>query len=350
MIILGIVLGLGAASLAGFIWYSNSVRPRLQAKAVEQEGLRKQAQILCQVIEEYQTQRDNLGVQILKKSDELKSVDLELSQRSNTLTNLKQEVSSLEAEKRLLIEHLDQMEINAKQTADAIYDNMQNSLAIAAEKLGENYQEKEEEYAAEYQKARNDFVKDIAFLVLEKKEELAKLQAAIEECASKVASAVEENKRAKEMAEKQDFYRVVISKEDQEEIAKLKSVAIYLRDPTALYKVIWKVYYENPTSDMIGRVLGDAQKTGVYKITNLKNQMSYVGQAVCAQNRWRQHIRRGLGAEPSTRNKLYPAMFEEGVENFSFELIEECAEEELDEREDFWQDFFKAKTFGYSIK
>lgn len=39
-----------------------------------------------------------------------------------------------------------------------------------------------------------------------------------------------------------------------------------------------------------------------------------------------------------------------GVENFSFEVIEECERSKLDEREDYWQDFFKAKEFGYSIK
>jgi hypothetical protein len=43
-------------------------------------------------------------------------------------------------------------------------------------------------------------------------------------------------------------------------------------------------------------------------------------------------------------------MVEFGVENFSFELIEECDRSLLDEREDYWQDYFKAKEFGYSIK
>jgi hypothetical protein len=39
-----------------------------------------------------------------------------------------------------------------------------------------------------------------------------------------------------------------------------------------------------------------------------------------------------------------------GVERFSFEVIEECSRDMLDEREDYWQEFFKAKEFGYSIK
>ena len=51
----------------------------------------------------------------------------------------------------------------------------------------------------------------------------------------------------------------------------------FLRDKEALNKVIWKVYYEKPYTDMIGRVIGQGIKTGIYKITNMENQMCYVG-------------------------------------------------------------------------
>lgn len=39
-----------------------------------------------------------------------------------------------------------------------------------------------------------------------------------------------------------------------------------------------------------------------------------------------------------------------GVENFTFEILEECDRSKLNEREDYWQDVCKAKEFGYSIK
>jgi group I intron endonuclease len=78
--------------------------------------------------------------------------------------------------------------------------------------------------------------------------------------------------------------------------------------------------------------------------------MCYVGQAVNLADRWKQHIKRGLGAETPTKNKLYPAMIAIGVENFSFEVIEECPRDALEAREDYWQEYFHAKDFGYSIK
>ena len=141
----------------------------------------------------------------------------------------------------------------------------------------------------------------------------------------------EQEKQAKEF-----FYRVILSKEDLEEIQKLKSIIPYLRDSEPLNKIIWKIYYEKPTTDMVGRVVGKECRTGIYKLTNLTNQMCYVGQSVNIAERFKQHIKRGLGAETATNNKLYPAMKENGIENFSFEIIEDCEKNQLNEREKFW--------------
>lgn len=48
--------------------------------------------------------------------------------------------------------------------------------------------------------------------------------------------------------------------------------------------------------------------TGIYKITNIENKMCYVGQAANIADRWKTHIKRGIGAEAPINNKLYPAM------------------------------------------
>ena len=78
--------------------------------------------------------------------------------------------------------------------------------------------------------------------------------------------------------------------------------------------------------------------------------MCYIGQAANIADRWKQHIKRGIGAETPTRNKLYAAMLELGVENFTFEIVEEVERSKLNDREDYWQEYFHAKDFGYSIK
>lgn len=182
------------------------------------------------------------------------------------------------------------------------------------------------------------------------KSNLQTLKNQIQQYQDIVNAAVAANKREEEIKTGQDFYRLVLTDRDKKEISQLREVALMLRDSEPLNKVIWKVYYEKPYTDLIGRVVGSGTHTGIYKITNLQNHMCYIGQAVNIADRWKQHIKRGLGAEIPTKNKLYPAMMSIGVENFSFEIIEECDRSLLNDREDYWQDFFKAKEYGYSIK
>ena len=43
-------------------------------------------------------------------------------------------------------------------------------------------------------------------------------------------------------------------------------------------------------------------------------------------------------------------MLQYGIENFTFQIVEDCEESLLNEKEDYYQDFYKAKEFGYSIK
>ena len=134
------------------------------------------------------------------------------------------------------------------------------------------------------------------------------------------------------------------------EIYELRKITPTLKNSEPLMKAIWKIYYEKPYTDLVGRVVGNGKHTGIYKITNIENKMCYVGQAVDIADRWKTHIKRGIGAEAPGNNKLYPAMLSFGVENFTFEILEECDRSKLSEREDYWQDVCKAKEFGYSIK
>ena len=196
-----------------------------------------------------------------------------------------------------------------------------------------------EETVQEYQEA-----------IAEKQRKLNYLTTQLEIKQVDVNLAVEAAQRKMEMENKQDYYRICLSDEDIAEIKRLREVLPYLRDKTPLNKVIYKVYYEKPLTDMIGRVVGSGVHTGIYKITNIENQMCYVGQAANIADRWKQHCKRGVGAEDWTQNKLYPAMYSLGVENFTFEIVEECDRSKLNEREDYWQDYFHAKDFGYSIK
>lgn len=285
-----------------------------------------------------------LDQELLRQNAELNTENITLQAKKNELLiNLQN-----------LKEALTQSEAQAKQAADIFYkQNMEiaeQNFANSLEQERIAYLKAIEKYKLELEQIKIEGAQEITAQLEDSQLKLETLTANISELQSIHQSAVEAAKRSEEMKQKTSFYKINLSDIDKTEIEMLKNVAPYLRDKEPLNKVIWKVYYEKPTSDLIGRVIGSGVHTGIYKITNLENNMCYVGQAVNIADRWKQHIKRGLGAEAPTRNKLYPAMQSIGVENFSFEIIEECERSRLDQQEDYWQEYFEAKTFGYSIK
>ena len=64
--------------------------------------------------------------------------------------------------------------------------------------------------------------------------------------------------------------------------------------------------------------------------------------------RWKDHAKCGLGIDTPSSNKLYKAMLEDGIWNFSWELIEQCSKEELNEKEKFYINMYKSYDYGYN--
>ena len=290
-------------------------------------------------------QQENERLRI--KKDELQNSIINLNDQNIELQQSNLVLATKKEEALQNIENLQNsiltIEKQAQQAADLFYNEKMQSAQDALERALENeskvYQANVEHFKFEY----DETVKSLM-------EEFAGLSNNITILRATNDAAIAAAKRAEEMKDQQNYYRIQLSAADVKEIELLRSVEPHLRDKEPLNKVIWKVYYEKPTTDMIGRVVGSGVHTGIYKLTDITTGKCYVGQAANIADRWKQHIKRGVGAEAPTRNKLYPAMNAIGPENFTFEIIEECDRGKLDAREDYWQDYFKAKEFGYSIK
>lgn len=184
---------------------------------------------------------------------------------------------------------------------------------------------------------------------VEMKAKKAQLEKEVKAAEAKQQEIIEEYKRAEKIKEDKNFYRIVLSENDIEDVKKLRKIADELHDPSILYKLIYKNYYERPFNEMVGRVVTGRGNTGIYKITNLENGKVYIGQTKQAfKERWRTHLKRGVKAEPGTSNKLYNAMWEEGAENFTFEVLAECDTDELNGKEKEYISFYHANTWGYN--
>lgn len=325
-----LIISIIAVSLgAGITFTYLLLRPQLEA-----------TQKLDEKIIQQNTELENKNRLALETKEWLEGETKRLQEENNKLSLQKE--SSIE-QITTLHNSIGAMEKQAQEAADLFFsDKMkvaQEHLEQALEEESRKYQDSIKNFQAEYEEVVNNLLQRHKQL----EENIKLLQASND-------AAVEAAKRAEEMSDKQNYYRIQLSDADIKEIKLLRQVEPYLRDKEALNKVIWKVYYEKPTNDLIGRVIGSGSHTGIYKITNIENQKCYVGQSTSLSDRWKQHIKRGVGADTPTRNKLYPAMREIGPENFTFEVIEECQRSLLDDREKYWTDYFKAQEYGYSIR
>ena len=300
-----------------------------------------------------------------KYNSEIEKTNQQLAYDNASLKKLKEEskrdLAILKQQIEDAKENFQSLKLQAKEAGEELF---QSNYALAQERIKKNQEELDKEFEKYQQECKEEYLQICEDSKSEYLKYIQEYQTQIENLENQINSsnnllaqtktsvqaAIEAQKRQESMEEERHFYQIVLSDQSKKEIEKIKEILPQLKDPEPLNKVIWKVYYEKPTNEMIGRVIGEGIKSGIYKITEPNSKRCYVGQSVNLTERFKQHIKRGLGAEPITKNKLYPAMQEIGVENFTFEVIEECPKEKLDEREDFWQEYFEAKTWGYSIK
>ena len=300
----------------------------------------------------------NLAIKDIGKAAE-ESYKKELQEKT---LKIEQDIAAIEEKKNNL----------SKKYQDAIlefendYKNKTEDKKVAIEKI---MQEQIQEMKAENEKQRieidkqkkeifddyGEVVKEYEGMKTRAKEKYDKVMeeynTTITKKKEEIQNLIEQFKKDEEARKESDFYRIAIPESFKDDITKLKSIAAQLSKPSTLYKLIWKEYYENSFNAMTGRVLGgDADKSGIYKITNIKNQMVYIGQAVNIGSRWRTHVKRGLKAEEGTSNRLYTALWEEGVENFTFQVVEFCDRKDLTEREKFYISFYNTKEYGYNSK
>lgn len=88
---------------------------------------------------------------------------------------------------------------------------------------------------------------------------------------------------------------------------------------------------------------------GIYKITNKINNNCYIGLSVDIYRRWNSHKQRYKDESNKEYDKiLYKAFRKYGIDNFSFEVIEECSYEELKEKEKYWIAFYDSYNNGYN--
>ena len=215
---------------------------------------------------------------------------------------------------------------SAKERAENEYNSWKN---IFEDKKRKNIQEAEELKAEIMAEAEQEHIK------------LCSLQ-------KQKAATIEAFQREKSIQEQKDLYRIVLSEVDKQDIEFLRSIQYRISKPRLVSMLIWQNYVQPLAKKKFPLILGSNEQTGIYKITNIKNQLCYVGQAVNVYKRWNDHLKAALGIDTPQGNKLYQAMAADGIDNYTFELLETCEKEQLNEKEQYYIDLYNSVAFGYN--
>ena len=90
---------------------------------------------------------------------------------------------------------------------------------------------------------------------------------------------------------------------------------------------------------MGNNIKGDIDMIGIYKIENKIDGKVYIGQSIDIDSRWLRH-KEELTYNHHHNDYLQRSWNKYGKENFIFEVIEECEEVNLTNREQYWIDFY----------
>lgn len=77
---------------------------------------------------------------------------------------------------------------------------------------------------------------------------------------------------------------------------------------------------------------------GIYKVVNNITGGMYIGESTNIERRISEHKNKPFSSkrQDDLDKKLYQAIRKYGIENFSFEVIEECSKEQLKDKEIYW--------------
>lgn len=83
---------------------------------------------------------------------------------------------------------------------------------------------------------------------------------------------------------------------------------------------------------------------GIYKITKIENGKSYIGKSNDIERRFKEHQTKGK----ISRIPVDEAIAKYGINAFTYEIIEKCSLNQLNEREQYWIKYYDTYHNGYN--
>ena len=275
---------------------------------------------------------------------ETEKINLEIKQdmyrleinRSNIIKSLKL-LEEQEKTQQERIKELSQMVEDMNKNANSAFEQYVETLENSYNQIEREFENSIETLDISYATVQDQYLSKID-----------SVKADLDKITKTRAAAMEAQLNEERIKKEKEFYSIKLSTLELKDVKVLRSIEPQLNNPRVLSMLIWQTFYRDKMTEVCNNVLGLPIVSGIYKITNQLNGVCYIGQAVDVAKRWKDHAKCGLGIDAPSSNKLYIAMQQDGLENFTWELLEKCTTNELNEKEKFYIELYQAKEYGYN--
>ena len=284
---------------------------------------------------------------LLKQRDE---VEADLKQKIDYLHSVQDTYAKLNAQIEEQQERAKNYEADQRARTDKIiatYEEDKRTMADAKIKAEAEEKQKAAELAFAQTMADMAQRSEAAGALIEQMgKQIEQLKEEINDYTAKQAAINEAIMRQRAIDEQQDFYRVCLAPETANDVSVLNIARQNLKKPEIIDKIIYDNYISKPVLEMVKRVLQNTTCSGIYKITCLKTGEIYIGKSTDIKSRWQQHCKSAFNCGTIAHSLLHTKMKQHGIEQFTFEVVEQVPKDQLSEREKFYINFYQTKETG----
>ena len=272
----------------------------------------------------------------------------EQNQQKKALEEIEQKIALSKQQNQALEAEINDklVQVNAAQER---YDTLTANLTQIQDTYDVLVKQAEQNYVAELEELKRKNKEEIDEANLITQVAINKINGQVDDCQKLYASLISSYQIANEESDARRHVQISLTTREDIDFM-LNYVSSRLKNPTIISKLIWSEYFQKPTNDMLDFVLPSRDCAGIYKITNDETKEAYIGRSVSVRKRLTDHIKSALGIDTIADQHVHQVMREKGIWNFTFELIEECPREKLNEREKYYIEFFHTDQYGYNQK
>ena len=294
------------------------------------------------------------GKQLKQVQQELAQLEPKVQQLKKTEVQVQKHLDKLKVETRATRESFADLESALEQTRTSAQSTIDSHLEQWYQMRHDQYQTalRAQQHILQ-DTAQNEIAQqqqDLNNQIAATQETLTQIKSEIADWEARRAAINADIMRERQLKEQTDFYRIVLSDDAKADMAVLTQIKPQLKYGHLLDKLIYDAYVAKPAAEMAKRVLNGDAPTGIYKITRMKTGEVYVGKSTDIRKRWLEHVKSCFNVGTIAHSTLHTIMQQDGIDQFTFELLEKCSKDIYSQREKFYIDLYNSKAFGLNEK